>query len=132
VSIVGIGQDLIELDRIRQAVQAHGDRFLRRCFTFGEIAYCSRFKDPTPELAVRFAAKEAASKALGTGIAQGVAWRDMEILRQAGEPPMLTFHGQARRRATRLRVGRAHVTLTHAQAIASAVVILEKKKSDLR
>ena len=129
MSIVGIGQDLLELERVRRAVERHGSRFLERCFTPGEIEYCLRFKDPVPELAVRFAAKEAASKALGTGIAQGVAWRHIEVLRRPWSAPTLQFHGPALARACRLGVGKTHVTLTHAQRICSAVVILEQTRS---
>jgi holo-[acyl-carrier protein] synthase len=126
VSIVGIGQDLIELSRIKGALERHGERFLRRCYTPLEIEYCQRFADPVPELAARFAAKEAAAKALGTGIAQGVHWRELEILRRPGAAPTLGFHGAAKARAEALGAGRAHVTLTHARELTSAVVILEQ------
>jgi holo-[acyl-carrier protein] synthase len=126
VSIIGIGQDLVESGRIRRALARHGRRFLERCYTELEIEYCHRFADPAPELAARFAGKEAAVKALGAGIAQGVRWRDVEILRRPGSPPTLHFHGQALLLARRLRVGRAHVTLTHGRELVSAVVILEQ------
>jgi holo-[acyl-carrier protein] synthase len=128
VSIAGIGQDLLELSRVRTALERHGERFLKRCFTANELEYCLRFKDPVPELAARFAAKEAASKALGTGIAQGVAWREIEVLRKPWSAPTLHLHGQAAARAEALNVGVAHVTLTHAMQICSAVVILEHKQ----
>lgn len=126
MSIVGIGQDLIENSRIRTALARHGDRFLARCFTPLEIEYCRRFSDPVPELSARFAAKEAASKALGTGMAQGVHWRELEILRRPGSPPVLGLHGAAKARAATLGVSRTHVTLTHARELTSAVVILEQ------
>jgi holo-[acyl-carrier protein] synthase len=126
MSIIGIGQDMIEIERIRQALRRHGERFERRCYSPAEIQYCQRFKDPTPEFAARFAAKEAAAKALGTGIARGVFWRDFETLRRPGSAPTLTLHGGALEHARRLRVDRVHVTLTHSRNLACAVVILEK------
>lgn len=92
-------------------------------FTEGEIAYCTRRRDPVPHLAGRFAVKEAAMKALGTGHSRGVLWKDIEVVR-AGGPPQLRFHGGAARLATRLQVRRSLVTLTHASTIAMAQVIL--------
>jgi holo-[acyl-carrier protein] synthase len=129
VSIVGIGQDLVELPRIRRAVERHGSRFLHRCYTDAELQYCQRLKDPIPSLAARFAAKEAAAKALGTGIACGVGWRDIEVLREPGHAPRLLLHGRARERGERLQVSQTHISLTHGREVASAVVILEKLSS---
>lgn len=126
MSIVGIGQDLIEQERIRETLERHGERFLRRVYTPAEREYCARFADPVPELTARFAAKEAASKALGTGIAQGVKWRDFEILRRPWSAPTLTLHGRAAEIAAQRGVDRTHVTLTHARDMTSAVVILER------
>ena len=101
----------------------HGDRFLRRVFTEGEIAYCTRRRDPVPHLAGRFAVKEAAMKALGTGHSRGVLWKDIEVVR-AGGPPQLRFHGGAARRADTMQVKRTLVTITHAQTVAMAQVML--------
>ena len=81
----------------------YGDRFLRRVFTDGEIAYCTQRRNPVPHLAGRFAAKEAAMKALGTGHSRGVLWKDIEVVRGGG-PPRLRFHGGAARRAEAMKV----------------------------
>ena len=101
----------------------YGDRFLRRVFTEQEIAYCKRRRDPVPHLAGRFAAKEAAMKALGTGHSQGVLWKDIEVVRLGG-PPQLELHGGAARRAAVLHVRRSLVTITHAETIAMAQVLM--------
>lgn len=122
-TIIGIGLDVTEIDRVREAVRRFGDRFLRRVFTDGEIAYCQRHRDPAPSLAARFAAKEAGMKALGTGRARGVRWRDVEVVRHGG-PPQLVFHGAAARRLTALGGRSSLLTLTHAREIAVAQVML--------
>ena len=101
----------------------YGDRFLRRVFTEGEIAYCTRRRDPVPHLAGRFAVKEAAMKALGTGHSRGVLWKDIEVVR-AGGPPQLRLHGGAARRADAMQVRRSLVTITHSQTLALAQVML--------
>src|SRR5207249_10364309 len=90
--IIGIGMDATEIDRIEATVARFGDRFLRRIFTDGEIAYATRRRNPAPHLAGRFAAKEAAMKALGTGHSRGVLWRDIEVVRAPGGTPQLKFH----------------------------------------
>lgn len=102
----------------------HGDRFLRRIFTDGEIAYCTRRRDPVPHLAGRFAVKEAAMKALGTGHSRGVLWKDVEVFRSAGSPPQLRLHGGALRRAEAMNVRRSLVTITHSETLAMAQVLL--------
>src|SRR3954469_2561081 len=117
MNIIGIGMDATEIDRIEAAVARFGDRFLRRVFTEGEIAYCTRRRDPAPHLAGRFAAKEAAMKALGTGWTRDVNWHDVEVVRADG-PPSLLLHGGAAMIADRLGVARALVSITHAQALA--------------
>ena len=104
-------------------VQRYGDRFLQRVFTEAEIAYCTRRRDPVPHLAGRFAVKEAAMKALGTGHAHGVLWKDIEVIRGGG-PPQLRLHGGAARRADSMHVRRSLVTITHAQTVAIAQVML--------
>src|SRR5919197_6623436 len=95
MSVIGLGFDATDIPRIREMLDRYGDRFLRRVFTDGEIAYCTRRRDPAPHLAGRFAAKEAAMKALGTGHSRGVLWKDIEVVRQPGGPPQLRFHGGA-------------------------------------
>jgi holo-[acyl-carrier protein] synthase len=121
--IIGIGLDATDLPRIADILERYGDRFLRRVFTEREIAYCTRRRDPVPSLAGRFAVKEAAMKALGTGHSHGVIWKDIEVVR-AGGPPQLRLHGGAARRADAMQVRRTLVTITHAQTIAMAQVML--------
>jgi holo-[acyl-carrier protein] synthase len=123
MNIIGIGMDATEIDRIEAAVARYGDRFLRRVFTEGEIAYATRRRNPAPHLAGRFAAKEAAMKALGTGHSQGVLWRDIEVIRHGG-PPQLQFHGGAAARFARLGAAGSLLTITHSQTLAIAQVML--------
>jgi holo-[acyl-carrier protein] synthase len=123
MKIVGIGLDATEIDRIERTIERYGDRFLKRVFTEDEIAYCARHRRPGPSLAARFAAKEAAMKALGTGVSMGVVWRDVEVFRRHG-PPQLRFHGVAAERFRALGATGAFLTLTHAQTLALAQVIL--------
>jgi holo-[acyl-carrier protein] synthase len=122
-NIIGIGMDATEIDRIHAAIGRYGDRFLRRVFTEGEIAYATRRRNPAPHFAGRFAAKEAAMKALGTGHSQGVLWRDIEVVRHSG-PPQLKFHGGAARRFTALNASGSLLTITHSQTLAIAQVML--------
>lgn len=85
--ILGHGVDIIELERIAESLEKHGDRFLHRIFTEEELSYCLQYQDPTPPLAARFAAKEAIAKAFGCGIGEEIGWHDMVILRdEAGKP----------------------------------------------
>jgi holo-[acyl-carrier protein] synthase len=123
MNIIGIGIDATDIDRIEAAVARYGDRFLRRVFTDGEIAYANRRRDPAPSLAGRFSAKEAAMKALGTGHSQGVLWRDIEVVREGG-PPQLRFHGGALRRFERMNASGSVLTITHSQSLALAQVML--------
>ncbi|MBA3886161.1 MAG: holo-ACP synthase, partial [Acidobacteria bacterium] len=101
----------------------YGERFLRRIYTDGEIAYCMRRRDPVPSLAGRFASKEAAMKALGTGHSQGVLWKDIEVVRHGG-PPQLRLHGGAARRAEAMGVRKSLLTITHSDALAMAQVLM--------
>ena len=116
--------DATEIDRIEAVIEKYGDRFLRRIFTDGEIAYATRRRRPAPHFAGRFAAKEAAMKALGTGQSQGVIWRDIEVVRAPGGPPQLRFHGGAARHFTRLKANSSLLTITHSQTLAIAQVML--------
>src|SRR5258708_13849713 len=102
-NIIGLGLDATDIDRIADTIERHGDRFLRRIFSDGEIAYCTRRRVPAIHFAGRFAAKEAAMKALGTGHSAGVLWRDVEVVRHGG-PPQLLFHGAPRPRIASLVV----------------------------
>jgi holo-[acyl-carrier protein] synthase len=123
MDIIGLGIDATDIPRVAETYAKYGERFLRRVFTDGEIAYCTRRRDPVPHLAGRFAAKEAAMKALGTGHSRGVLWRDVEVVRLGG-PPQLRLHGGAARRAERMGVERSLLTITHSQTIALAQVLL--------
>lgn len=116
--------DATEIDRIEATIARYGDRFLRRIFTDGEIAYATRRRNPAPHFAGRFAAKEAAMKALGTGHSQGVLWRDIEVVRAAYGPPTLKFHGGAARRLADLKATNSLLTITHSQTLAFAQVLL--------
>ena len=123
MNVLGIGIDATDIPRVAEMLARYGDRFLRRVFTDGEIAYCTRHRNPAPHLAGRFAAKEAAMKALGTGARRrrAVAGRRG---RARGRPAALVLHGAAAERAPRLKVARSLVTITHAEAIAIAQVML--------
>ena len=123
--ITGIGIDVVQNDRIRDSIQRFGDRFLNRIFTQGEIDYCRKCSQPEIHYAARFAAKEAAFKALGTGWAAGVKWKDVEIERLPSGKPELHLHGEALNRATSAGAQRFYVSLTHDQLVSCAVVILE-------
>jgi holo-[acyl-carrier protein] synthase len=123
MNIIGIGIDATDLPRVADLLQRHGERFLHRVFTDGEISYCTKRRDPVPHLAGRFAVKEAAMKALGTGHSRGVLWKDIEVVRGEG-PPRLKLQGGAARRAESIGVKRSLVTITHSQTLAFAQVLL--------
>jgi holo-[acyl-carrier protein] synthase len=123
--IVGTGTDLTEIERIADSVKRFGDRFLQRIYTEAELRYCLRKKNSAESLAARFAAKEAGAKALGTGIAKGVGWREIEVKHLPGGRPTLVFHGRAAERAATMAVTGAHLSLSHSREMAIATVILE-------
>jgi holo-[acyl-carrier protein] synthase len=123
MTILGIGLDATDIPRLTTLLDRYGDRFLQRVFTQGEIAYCTRRRNPAPHLAGRFAAKEAAMKALGTGHARGVMWKDIEVVRGGG-PPRLQLHGGAARHAERMKVHTTLLTITHSETLAIAQVLL--------
>ena len=123
--IVGTGIDLVEVPRIAAAIAQFGDRFLRRIYTEREIRYCDSKQNRAERYAARFAAKEAALKALGTGWKRGVAWRDVEVGREPGGRPTLALHGKAAEFATKLGAKRASLSISHTKEQAIAQVILE-------
>jgi holo-[acyl-carrier protein] synthase len=123
--ILGIGVDLCEVDRIEAAIARHGERFLTRIYTPAERAYCESKTNRTERFAGRFAAKEAAMKALGTGWRRGVAWRDFEVARAASGQPVIVLHGVAREIADKQGVKRALVSITHVKSMAMAQVVME-------
>src|SRR6187402_2316308 len=122
-NIIGIGMDATEIDRIESTIARYGARFLHRIFTDGEIAYATRRRNPAPHFAGRFAAKEAAMKALGTGHSRGVLWRDVEVVRHGG-PPQLQLHGGAARHFASIGGVSTLLTITHSDALALAQVII--------
>ena len=113
------GIDIIEIDRIQQTIQRWGTRFLNRIYTDAELVYC---RDKVERLAARFAAKEAAMKALGTGI-RGVRWKDFEILRLPGKPPTISLHGNAKMIAANLGIQELAISISHSRNYAVASVI---------
>jgi len=123
--IVGTGIDIAEVHRIRQSIERFGDRFLQRIYTAGEIRYCDSKANRFERYAARFAAKEAAMKALGTGWNYGVRWRDCEVTRMSGGRPTMTFHGKAGEFAAQLGVKNAALSITHTSEQAIAQLILE-------
>jgi holo-[acyl-carrier protein] synthase len=124
--IFGIGIDLIQVRRIEEALARWGDRFRNRVYTGGEIAYCLRKKNPSPNFAARFAAKEALVKALGIGMRRGVHWKNIEVARGPLGQPMLKLNGPAAEILKREKITGIFVSLTHDDDYGSAVVVLEK------
>jgi len=124
--IVGTGIDIAEVPRIREVIERHGQRFLQRVFTEGEIQYCESKANRVERYAARFAAKEAGMKALGTGWNHGVRWRDLEVARQPGGRPTLWLHGKAAEFAAKLGATNIALSLTHTAEQAMAQVILER------
>ena len=116
-----VGVDIIEIGRIAQTVKRGGDRFLLRTYTEGELAYC---RGRAPQLAARFAAKEAVMKALGTGI-RGVGWRDVEVVRARSGAPSIKLHGRGAKVAKRLALSQVALSLSHSREYAVASVVME-------
>ncbi len=123
--IVGLGIDFVDLERVRDVVERHGERFFDRILTVREQEYCNQYRDPVPHAAARFAAKEAVLKALGTGLAQGIRWRDIEVLREKDAAPRIHLSGRAAEIAASLGGERVHLSLSHDRGAAIAVAILE-------
>src|ERR1700683_2350182 len=123
--IIGTGIDIAEVPRIREAIDRFGQRFLERIYTAGEIRYCDSKANRVERYAARFAAKEAAMKALGTGWSHGVRWRDCEVARMPGGRPTIAFHGKAGEIAAKLGAKHVALSLSHTAEQAIAQVILE-------
>jgi len=123
--IVGMGIDVAEVRRIQAVIESQKERFLRRVYTPQEAAYCEQFKNKYERYAGRFAVKEAAMKALGTGWSRGVRWVDLEVVRQRGSRPTLVLRGEAKKIADALGVKNIAVSITHTADQALAQVILE-------
>jgi holo-[acyl-carrier protein] synthase len=123
MDIIGIGLDATEVPRMAEVIARHGERFLARVFTADEIAYCQAHRHAAQHFAARFAVKEAAMKALGTGYAQGVVWKDIEVVRHGG-PPQLQLRGPAAARFASMGGRTSAITITHTDTLALAHVIL--------
>lgn len=123
--IKGTGVDIVEIERIRKVTEKQKNRFINRVFTAVEQQYCNRHRDPAPYFSARFAAKEALFKALGTGWAKGVTWLDVEVQREGRDAPVMALYGEAEKQRVRLGAGRVHLSLSHSDLWAVAMVILE-------
>src|SRR5437868_2263031 len=125
MSVLGIGVDLVECARIQHSLDRFGEKFLHRVFTDGEIEYSMSMKFPARHLAARFAAKEAVSKAFGTGIGKAMGWRNIDIQKKSSGEPFLIFSGAAQELAAKRGVTSALITLSHTEHHAMASVVLE-------
>lgn len=123
--ILGIGIDLIEVGRIEASCEKFGERFIKRILLPGEIEYCLTHKRPGPFLAARFAAKEAISKAFGTGIGAQLGWHDMEIRRRESGEPYVVLHDKGEELLKTRKAHHVLISLSHTEAHATAVAILE-------
>jgi holo-[acyl-carrier protein] synthase len=124
--ILGVGIDIIEVARIASSFEKFGERFVNRILHADEIAYCLSHKNPAPFLAARFAAKEAISKAFGTGISAELGWQDMEIGRKKSGEPFVILHGKGKKLFKSRRAKRLLVSLSHTAIYAAATAVLEK------
>jgi holo-[acyl-carrier protein] synthase len=125
MSVLGIGVDLVECARIERSLERFGEKFLHRVFTDGEVAYSMSMKFPARHLAARFAAKEAVSKAFGTGIGKAMGWRNIDVQKKPSGEPFLVFSGPAQKLATERGVTVAFVTLSHTEHHAIACIVLD-------
>jgi len=123
--ILGVGIDIIEVERIKSSYERFGERFLNRILHPNEIAYCLSHKEPGPFLAARFAAKEAISKAFGTGIGAQLGWHDMEVGRKESGEPFVILHGGGKKLIEERRGRVVLISLSHTQEHAAAAAVLE-------
>jgi holo-[acyl-carrier protein] synthase len=130
--ILGIGTDIIEVERIDRLLREHGEQFLRRCFTEEETGYALSRKNAAQHLAGRFAVKEAVMKALGTGWGRGVRWRDIAVRRRPGDAPRVELSGGAARHARRLGIARVHISISHLRGEALAFAVAEGRGRPIR
>jgi holo-[acyl-carrier protein] synthase len=125
VSVLGVGVDIIETERIEHSLERFGERFLQRVFTDGEIAYCQSMKYPARHFAARFAAKEAVSKAFGTGIGKSMGWRDIDVRKKTSGEPFVVLDGGAKSLAADRNVRGVWISLSHTNHHAVAMIALE-------
>lgn len=123
--ILGLGTDITEVARVKASLEKFGDAFLKRILHPGEIAYCQNYQEPAQYVAARFAAKEAISKAFGTGIGAQLGWHDMEICRKDSGEPFVVLHGGGQKLFTARGAKHLHITLSHTRNYVTAVAILE-------
>jgi len=123
--ILGVGIDIIEVTRIAASYEKFGERFVNRILLPDEIAYCLSHRNPAPFLAARFAAKEAISKAFGTGIGAALGWHDMEIRRKESGEPFVVMHGKGEKLFKSRKARRLPISLSHTQNHAAAMAVLE-------
>jgi holo-[acyl-carrier protein] synthase len=121
--ILGLGTDIVEIDRIRSMIDRHGDSFLRRCFTDPEIAYAAKHRDAAVRFAGRWAAKEAVVKVLGTGFVKGITFHDIEVLPMDSGQPRIALSGGAGDLATKLGMSSVLITISHAKLYATATAV---------
>jgi holo-[acyl-carrier protein] synthase len=125
VSVLGVGVDIIETERIERSLERFGERFLHRVFTDGEIAYCQSMKYPARHFAARFAAKEAVSKAFGTGIGKAMGWRDIDVRKKTSGEPFVVLDGSAKSLADERNIRSVWISLSHTNHHAVAMIALE-------
>ncbi|HEY1770698.1 MAG TPA: holo-ACP synthase [Chthoniobacterales bacterium] len=128
MSILGIGIDVVDCDRIENSIERFGDRFLQRVFTAGEIVYSKSMKFPARHFAARFAAKEALSKAFGTGIGRSMGWRDLDVQKKESGEPFVVLGGGAEKMANERGVGKIWISLSHTDHVGMATIVLEAKE----
>ncbi len=129
MSVVGIGVDLVENARIEHSLERFGERFLQRVFTAGEIEYSRSMKFPARHLAARFAAKEAVSKAFGTGIGKAMGWKDIDVRRKSSGEPYVVLEGGAKELSLARQVTKVSISLSHTDNHAMAVIVVEADDS---
>lgn len=121
--IIGLGTDIVEIDRIGKMVERHGENFLNRIYTKDEVKYCQRRKESNQHLAGRWAVKEAVMKVLGTGFIRGIHWQDIEVQSQQSGKPVLLLHGGAADRAQQIGIAQVLISISHCKAYATATAI---------
>ena len=121
--IVGLGTDIVEITRIGQMIERHGELFLQRVYTEEEIRYCQKRKEAMQHYAGRWAAKEAVMKTLGTGFTRGVGWQDIEVVNQKSGQPVIMLSGGAKEYAAQRGIDDVLITISHCRAYATATAI---------
>mgnify|MGYP001037732873 CR=1 FL=1 len=121
--IQGLGTDIVEIVRVGEMIERHGEHFLQRVYTEGEIGYCQDRKQSYQHFAGRWAAKEAVMKSLGTGFIKGISWKDIEVCNQKSGAPVMKLHGGTREFAESCGIGEILITISHCRSFATATAI---------